>query len=200
MLKNKNVIFLGSSVTYGNDGYSFVEMLAERNDLIYVKEAQSGTALADTDEFSYVSRLVKKVDKSFRADAFVCQLSTNDAGRDLPQGKISQGFDIKEFDKGTTNGAIEFIIRYVKDTWDCPVFFYTGTRFDSERYAKMVADLQIIAEKWGIYVIDLWNEEALNHPTPEESARWMNDPIHPTTLGYSEYWLPFIEEALNEKL
>ncbi len=200
MLNNKNIIFLGSSVTYGNNGYSFVEMLAQRNLLTYIKEAQSGTALADTDEFSYVSRLVKKVDKSFKADAFVCQLSTNDAGRDLPQGKVSLGFDYSDFDKATTNGAIEFIIKYVKDTWSCPIFFYTGTRFDSPRYMQMVEDLSIIAKKWGIFVIDLWNEESLNHPSPSESERWMNDPVHPTELGYLEHWLPFIEAKLNEKL
>lgn len=200
MIKNKNIIFLGSSVTYGNDGYSFVEMLAERNNLIYIKQALSGTALADTDPSSYVSRLIEKVDRSFAADAFICQLSTNDAGRGLLQGRISEGFDYRDFDRSTTNGAIEYIIKYVKDTWNCPIFFYTGTRFDSERYALMVSDLHAIAKKWGIYVIDLWNDKELNDISKEKNAKWMNDPIHPTTLGYYEHWLPFIEKQLNERL
>ena len=200
MLKNKSFIFLGSSVTYGNNGYSFVEMLAERNALTYIKEAVSGTALAHTDDGSYVARLTSRVDKDFKADAFLCQLSTNDAGRNLPHGSISEGFEYSDFDKSTTCGAIEYIIKYVKDTWSCPVFFYTGTRFNSERYARMVSDLLVIAKKWDITVIDLWNEEYLNNITPEQTKRWMKDPVHPTTEGYMEHWLPFIEGKLCEKL
>ena len=128
MIDNKNVIFLGSSVTYGNSGYSFAEMLAARHRLIYIKEAVSGTALADTDSGSYVARLTSRVDKDFPANLFICQLSTNDAGRNLPHGEISQGYDYSDFDKSTTCGAIEFIIKYVRDTWGCPIFFYTGTK------------------------------------------------------------------------
>ena len=198
MLKNKNVIFLGSSVTYGNNGYSFVEMLAERHCLTYIKEAVSGTALADTDGGSYVSRLLSRVDKGFPAELFICQLSTNDAGRNLPQGSISSGFEYSDFDKTTTCGAIEFIIKYVKETWGCPIYFYTGTKYASPRYAKMVEDLLKIAEKWDIGVIDLWNDEALNSITPEEVARFMNDPVHPTTAGYLEHWLPFMESCLSD--
>ena len=197
MIKYKNVIFLGSSVTYGNNGYSFAEMLAERHSLVYIKEAVSGTALADTDNGSYVARLVSRVDPSFKADAFICQLSTNDAGRNLPQGSISSGFDYADFDKSTTCGAIEYIIKYVKDTWGCPIYFYTGTRYNSPRYAQMVDDLNEIAKKWGISVMDLWNEEELNNADPEQVKKWMNDPVHPTEAGYRENWLPFMEKCLE---
>lgn len=197
MIKYKNVIFLGSSVTYGNNGYSFAEMLAERHSLVYIKEAVSGTALADTDNGSYVARLVSRVDPSFKADAFICQLSTNDAGRNLPQGSISSGFDYADFDKSTTCGAIEYIIKYVKDTWGCPIYFYTGTRYNSPRYAQMVDDLNEIAKKWGISVMDLWNEEELNNTDPEQVKKWMNDPVHPTEAGYRENWLPFMEKCLK---
>ena len=197
MIKYKNVIFLGSSVTYGNNGYSFAEMLAERHSLVYIKEAVSGTALADTDNGSYVARLVSRVDPSFKADAFICQLSTNDAGRNLPQGSISSGFDYADFDKSTTCGAIEYIIKYVKDTWGCPIYFYTGTRYNSPRYAQMVDDLNEIAKKWGISVMDLWNEEELNNTDPEQVKKWMNDPVHPTEAGYRENWLPFMEKCLE---
>lgn len=197
MIKYKNVIFLGSSVTYGNNGYSFAEMLAERHSLVYIKEAVSGTALADTDNGSYVARLVSRVDPSFKADAFICQLSTNDAGRNLSQGSISSGFDYADFDKSTTCGAIEYIIKYVKDTWGCPIYFYTGTRYNSPRYAQMVDDLNEIAKKWGISVMDLWNEEELNNADPEQVKKWMNDPVHPTEAGYRENWLPFMEKCLE---
>ena len=31
-----------------------------------------------------------------------------------------------------------------------PVVFYTGTRFDNEKYGQMVDALQQLQEKWGI--------------------------------------------------
>ena len=55
------MLFLGSSVTYGacSGGYSFVEALAERTGLIPVKEAVSGTTLADVDDASYIARMLR---------------------------------------------------------------------------------------------------------------------------------------------
>ena len=62
-LKGKNILFLGSSVTYGSasGGISFVDLMAERCKSNCIKEAVSGTTLADINEDSYVSRL-KRVD------------------------------------------------------------------------------------------------------------------------------------------
>ena len=43
----------------------------------------------------------------------------------------------------TVAGSIEFIIAYAKEKWNCPVAFYTGTRYDSEAYAKDKTDNQL---------------------------------------------------------
>ena len=114
-LQGKTVLFLGSSVTYGSasGGVSFAELMAEKCDFRCVKEAVSGTTLADIDERSYVARL-KTVDTALPVDLFICQLSTNDAGRELP---VEQ-----------TEAALRFIITYVKETFGCPIAFYTNTR------------------------------------------------------------------------
>lgn len=79
-LTGKTVIFLGSSVTYGSasGGISFADMMAKELNFHCIKEAVSGTTLADLDETSYVSRL-KRLDPATKADLLICQLSTNDA-------------------------------------------------------------------------------------------------------------------------
>ena len=48
-LAGKQILFLGSSVTYGHfsEGVSFVEIIAERTGMLPVKEAVSGTTLVD---------------------------------------------------------------------------------------------------------------------------------------------------------
>ena len=59
-LNSKNIMFLGSSVTYGSasGGVSMVEVIAEKCGCNCVKHAVSGTTLADIGERSYVRRLL----------------------------------------------------------------------------------------------------------------------------------------------
>ena len=195
---SKKIIFLGSSVTYGSaaGGVSFADIICAKSSFEMIKEAVSGTTLVDEDDSSYVSRL-KRIDTD-SADLFICQLSTNDASLGKPLGEISEVFDKDSFDTKTVAGAIEYIIAYARKNWGCPIAFYTGTKFDSKPYSDMVALLKEIAEKWGIVVIDLWNESSFNEVSQEDYARYMSDPIHPTLEGYKEWWGPYIEKYINE--
>ena len=120
-LQNKTILFLGSSVTYGSaaGGISFVDIIQDLSRSICIKEAVSGTTLADINERSYVSRL-KAIDADKHIDLFVCQLSTNDATRKIELSKIEE--------------AIRYILDYVKTTFHCPIVFYTGTIYKSEEY------------------------------------------------------------------
>lgn len=198
-IQDKTVIFLGSSVTfgYGSMGVSFADFLEKTDGINVIKEAVSGTTLVDIKENSYVSRM-KTIDKNIKADAFVCQLSTNDATKEMPLGKISESYDINNFDTQTIAGAIEYIIAYAKTTWDCPVVFYTQAKYDSEHYAKMVDLLLEIQDKWDITVIDFWNDAEINDITEEQRKIYLIDHIHPTKAGYKEWWLPEFQESLYE--
>jgi len=203
-LKGKTIIYLGSSVTYGSDslGVSFVEYIDRLNGTTSVKEAVSGTTLVTKDDASgnsYIPRM-KTIDPDIPADAFICQLSTNDATRHMPLGKISEGFELADFDTETVAGAIEYIIAYAGKTWHCPVLFYTGTRFDCREYGEMVKLLLEIQKKWKIGVIDLWNDEALHAISEKDYNLYMSNPIHPTQAGYLLWWVPAMETYLYEFL
>lgn len=203
-LKGKTIIYLGSSVTYGSDslGVSFVEYIDRLNGTTSVKEAVSGTTLVTKDDASgnsYIPRM-KTIDPDIPADAFICQLSTNDATRHMPLGKISEGFELTDFDTETVAGAIEYIIAYAGKTWHCPVLFYTGTRFDCREYGEMVKLLLEIQKKWKIGVIDLWNDEALHAISEKDYNLYMSNPIHPTQAGYLLWWVPAMETYLYEFL
>lgn len=198
-IKDKTVIFLGSSVTYGygSMGVSFADFLEKTDGIKAIKEAVSGTTLVDVKDNSYVSRM-KTIDKTVKADAFVCQLSTNDATKEMSLGKISESYDINNFDTQTIAGAIEYIIAYAKTTWDCPVIFYTQAKYDSEHYAKMVDLLLEIQDKWDITVIDFWNDAEINNIIEDQRKIYLIDHIHPTKAGYKEWWLPKFQETLYE--
>ena len=195
------VLFLGSSVTYGSaaGGWSFADALAENHGLAIHKEAVSGTTLVNDSGESYIARMLR-LPAELKPAALVCQLSTNDAAQGKPLGDIHPGTEAADFDQHTVTGAMEFIIAHARNTWGCPVYFYTGTRFDSAAYAQMVLRLHELAEKWSITVIDLWNDPGMNAVSPEDYARFMHDPVHPTREGYLTWWTPRFAAALREYL
>lgn len=197
-LKDKRIAFLGSSVTWGFGalGESFVDYLAKKDGVVPIKEAVSGTTLVDKNVFSphdsYVARL-QTIDPTTKLDAFVLQLSTNDAkGQAGPLGQISQTDD---YDVRTITGAIEFILHYVQETWSVPTFVYTNPYYDNQLYKQMVGRLLALQPKWGFKIIDLYHDSTLPHGGP---SLYMADEIHPTRAGYQQNWLPIFEQKLQE--
>lgn len=197
-MAGKTVIFLGSSVTYGASakGVSFADYIGARNGCTVIKEAVSGTTLVESGLDSYIDRMKRIQAES--ADLFVCQLSTNDATQKRPLGVLSDGFERDTLDTGTIAGAIEYIISYARETWDCPVVFYTNPRYDSEFYGDMVSLLLEAAKKWDITVIDLWNDTTFNDISADLRSLYMADSIHPTQAGYLEWWTPKMEAILYQ--
>ena len=201
-LAGGKVLFLGSSVTYGEKSLreGIPEYFAARMGWQITKEAVSGTTLADTGKNSYVQRLLNKVDPQEKYSLVIVQLSTNDVGKKQPMGEIAAGTDLADFDTKTTTGAIEFIIRYARDTWDCPVAFYTNARYDSEAYGALVERLLELQEKWGIGVLNLWSDDSFNTISDADRALYMFDTVHPTKAGYREWWCPEMERQLCQWL
>lgn len=186
-LKGKTVWFLGSSVTYGaaSGGVSFADLMAERCEMQHLKEAVSGTVLADVEKDSYVARL-KQINSTQKPDLFICQLSTNDAN---PERVTLQ----------QTEDAVRFILEYVKTKFQCPIVFYTGTYFENERYVEMIEMLYRLQKEYSFYILDFYNDETMRNIDENLYREYMSDPVHPTLKGYSEWWTPkFIEfcEAL----
>ncbi len=195
-IAGKNICYLGSSVTYGFGGISFVDFITKRNNTGYVKEAVSGTTLAEVKEQSYVQRL-KTINKNLKFDLFICQLSCNDAIMNCTMGQI--GHVGTEHDTQTICGAIQYIIEYAHKTWSCPVVFYTNTAFyKNELYAAMVEKLNEMKLIYPyLYVIDFYNDKEFNAITDEERELYLEpDGIHPTWAGYLKWWTPKIEGIL----
>ncbi len=195
-ISDKKMLFLGSSVTYGyaSNGVSFVDYLAKRNGCTTVKEAVSGTTLVDSGSDSYVQRMIRNLSSQTGVDHFICQLSTNDASQNKPLGTISTSYNISDFDTSTVIGAMEYIISYAKDKWDCPVSFFTGTYYDNANYQSMVDALYKLQEKWDIGIIDLWNNQEMRDVSDSDYWKYMADTVHPTAKGYLEWWTPVFEE------
>lgn len=197
-LQGMRIAFLGSSVTQGSSsmGVSMADYIGVRNHCTVIKEALVGTTLADKGKSSYIQRMQRRLSPDDHFDLFVCQLSTNDASRKVPLGAISSSRQKEEFDTKTVAGAMEFIIVYVQETWDCPLVFYTNTHYDNEPYHHMVDLLSGLEEKWGMGVIDLWNDPEMRNLPQADYNLYMYDEVHPTQAGYLEWWTPVMEDYL----
>lgn len=191
--------FLGSSVTYGHTtgGVSFVDYLAENNNWICKKRAVSGTTLIDNGSGSYVQRMKNEINPNAPIDHFVVQLSTNDASQNKPLGMVSVSKNINEFDTSTIIGAMEYIIAYAYENWDCPVTFYTNPRYSSSLYVKMVDALYDLQEKWDIGIIDFYNYRNMDELTSSTLSSYMSDSIHPNANGYK--WMAEVMSELLTK-
>ena len=201
-LSGKTILWIGSSVTYGAHAgghYSMVDAVQDLHPaLTCEKYAISATTLVNTGEDSYVGRL-KRIPVEKEPDLIVVQLSTNDATTNKPFGEISDSTDIADFDDSTIAGAIETIIAYARDTYNCPVAFYSGSFCEKENYAEMVQLLLDIQKKWDICVIDLFhNEEMTALYGTDLYHTYMFDEVHPTRAGYVEWWTPVIDAELTE--
>lgn len=198
-LAGKHIAFLGSSVTagFGALGESFVDYLAKQDSIIPFKETLSGTTLVDRGVFtphdSYVSRL-QNIPANAPLDAFVLQLSTNDAkGTAGPLGTISSSH---HYDPHTITGAIETILATVRQRWDVPILVYTNPRYHNELYRQMVERLLTLQDKWSFATVDLYHSPSFDL-TADQFALYMADFIHPTRAGYQQKWLPVFEKALE---
>ena len=60
----------------------------------------------------------------------------------------------------------------------------------------MVTRVLELQEKWGIGVIDLYNDAELNSIDTETYDYYMYDKIHPTKAGYLKWWPPAIQKYL----
>ena len=220
-LEGKTVYWLGSSVVYGSasGGVTMAEYMAKRQNCTSVKDAVSGTAFFNGGEYEYLAqrnyatRCVTSTEFDTEADVdfFVCQISTNDAKYPeyLGEATADDVLDRSEFDLTTTMGAVEYIISYVQETWGCPVVFFSGIcgyegEERHENYGVLVDCIRALEDKWGIYVLDLFNDEEFNDLTDEERALYVadygTDNIHPTKAGYLEWWTPAFESYLTEVL
>lgn len=194
-LYGKHILFLGSSVTFGFGALaeSFVDDLWKKDGVIATKDAENGTTLVEKDRYrqgdSYLARFKEDLERK-PPEAFVLQLSTNDAQTHQQLGKIkSTGHD---FDTQTILGALQYMVWQAQEKWHCPILLYTNPDFGNPFYGQMVEQALILAKQEGFTVLDLYHE--LNQKL---APLYMADPIHPTRAGYLKIWTPLFERELD---
>lgn len=227
-LDDMTFYWLGSSVTYGAsaEAKAVPDYLQVMTGSKNVKEAVSGTTILTEEgsNSSYVKRMESTTDFDKNAEivAFICTVSTNDAMSTYKEnwGEVTADnvTDLEEFDLSTTMGGLEYIINYVKQTWDCPVYLYSSSHITAEGvrstvdptgadYAALVEKVDDVLEKYSrlegytVKFIDMFNDEEFNAVVSDEYFDWsMSDPIHPNKAAYMNWWTPYFAAFLENEL
>lgn len=196
-LFGKRILFLGSSVTFGFGalGESFVDDLWRQEGVRAVKDAENGTTLVDHDRFrqgdSYVGRFDEDLTKQ-RPDAFVLQVSTNDATLKEPLGQMTDG----KASADTITGALQYMITKAQKKWHCPILLFTNPDFGNGLYRQMVKRSYQLARHYQLTLLDMNRDSSYL----AKKSLYMADAIHPTRAGYLEKWTPAFSKKLGKIL
>ena len=227
-LEDKTFYWLGDSVTfgYGSNGEAVPEYLSALTGCQCVKDAVSGTKIqwAKDDSQSFVSRLVHgnifQKDKSI--DAFFVQISVNDVTNNfyVNMGNVTseETLSLSDFDTATTIGGLEYIINFVEETWNCPIYLCTqnfygdngprkDTYFNSQQYNLLLDKVYDTLGKYSrhndfsVSIIDLYDDLSFNEAISDDYFKWcMLDPIHPKRAAYRNWWAPYFQAFLEQSL
>ena len=208
-LKGKTILNIGSSVADGTGSYgtTYGDYLQAMDGCTVISQAKMATTLSlrEGRNDSFVERLTQEVDPNEQIDLVLVQVSSNDATSGQSIGSPTDSFDLDSFDTTTVCGAVEYIIAYCKETWDCPVVFFTGTYFEAGlvyqpgNYKEMVSMMYDVMDKWegqDVSLIDQWNDPEMLAVSDEDYQLYMCDGVHPTKAGYLLWWLPNFQKAL----
>ena len=65
---------------------------------------------------------------------------------------------------------------------------------------KMVALLYDLKKKYDFYILDLYHDKEMRDVSETDYQRYMKDKIHPTLLGYREWWTPKFVDFLENSV
>ncbi len=214
---DKNAVFVGDSITAGTgcEGDTYWQLLEE---LLEFKSTTamgvSGSCISSTSDYgSEHDPLANRYGDIPEADLITVFMGTNDYGHDTPIGTLDDEGDISFL------GALNTIIPELQAKYpDAKIVFITpihrygfGTNsatgethtFDSapngagHTLEDYVNAIKAACDKYGVDVIDLYNELDIDPSSEEAREYYMTDGLHPTTAGHREI-AELLEHALTE--
>jgi lysophospholipase L1-like esterase len=211
-LSGLKVLFFGDSITRAkSDGRGWPARL---NDMYgfreYLNEGVSGSTIAG----EAGNRIITPVRNCYKmhtdTDLVILHGGTNDAWQGFPLGEISEGFDVKNVDVGTTAGALEYLLFHTKRMYPnagvgfIVNFKFVGANSKLDNMQNYVDTIIAILEKWEVPYVDLYHNAELEAKLkPQETTNFNNgDHVHPNAKGYdiiTPYIASWLEETFVEK-
>lgn len=223
----KTALFFGDSICAGTTvpegsgyyGYGWGGLIGEENGMAWGNYGKNGGVVTHISSLDNNLWLSKRLDTAFEtyktADYVIFEGGCNDGDTlgEAGLGTISSNFTT--FDTTTFSGAFESFILKVINTYPTAKIGYLcapkmglNANFGNNIYRKYFDRAVEICKKWGVPVLDLWNESPLNpmltaHYDNSLSAseanangKFYTDGQHLTLAGYQQIKTP-IEEFMR---
>jgi hypothetical protein len=213
-LHGKRVISFGDSIMFGmgNSGEGITDMIAQKYGMEYRDYSLSGATFGKVAGRSHIPNQVKKaVNLKDTADIILVNGGTNDM-RKLPIGKMNEKFNIKNPDIKTFAGGMEYALALIGEAWpDVPVVYVRAHDTDccDDKTERRFGEYSLkIAEHWGLQCVDIFSDTGFdaekaairNRYTMISSDTKEGDSVHPTALGYAQYYLPAVSDMIENLL
>ena len=213
-LFEKTALFFGDSICAGTTievdakkGYGWAGLIGVKNYMDwknYGKDGGTVTDIADVNSNLWLSTQVTSAIAEYpEADYLVLEGGCNDADQLHEEGLGEISADYVNFDESTFSGAMEALILRLLTAYPEAKLAYVipqkmgawGTNFNGRIYVTYFERAKEICKKWGVPVLDLWNECPLN-PLLSCHGSFYTDGQHLTLAGY-EYITPRIEAFME---
>ena len=206
ILNGKTLLSFGDSITfgYGNNGISYVDYIAENNNMVKINKAISGASFTLCSDRSHILEQMTQM-TSQKADYIIFNGLTNDVSSSPDWGTISEGYD-GPFDVNTFCGGFESCCSLLKNNWiDSKILFVAVHKMcsrDTGGQERLQALAKEMCNKWSIPYVDLYNEGLNTYLTSMKDRFTANesgvpDGTHPNALGYKTFYVNAIESKLK---
>lgn len=212
-LKGKNVISFGDSIMYGagNDNRGIASIIGEKYGMNFTDYSVKGATMGTCSGRGHIPNQIRKaINAGKNADLILINGGTNDM-KYTTLGSFTNGYDMSSTGEITYTEAFEKTYWMIMNHWNnVPVIYIRSHNMllGTEENERKFGDRGIaIAEKWKAAPIDLYNNTSFNADNEQIANRYTlidysygdydGDTIHPTALGYAEFYLPAISDVLT---
>ena len=193
-LQNKNIVFIGDSITnsYGYKGWS--GELEEHYLINRYNIGVGGTSYANITGRDRIYQQVSKI-PNVDVDFFVLNGGVNDIWSNANLGSVSNisvsNATVNSFDTNTTAGSMEQMFCYLRTNYpNAQILFVINyicynSDWDGVRFRDEFAPLaKALCEKWDVPYVDLVNNDGFNAKFSALDGVHTYDGVHGNDLGY----------------
>ncbi len=194
-LENKNMVFIGDSITASGGYKGWSGELEEHYFINRYNIGAGGTSYATISGRGQIFSQTQNIPTGVEIDYFVLNGGVNDIWSAWDLGSVSsvavENATVDSFDVNTTAGGMEKLLCYLRTnypnakiafiiTYNC---FDSG--FDSVRYRDEFVPLaKAVCEKWGVPYLDLVNNDTFNATFNALPGIHTYDGVHANDVGY----------------
>lgn len=202
-LKGKTVMTFGDSIMHGDGNYDvgIADLLSQKYMMKAVDYSKGGATfgyVADREQIS--NQILMSIQKNEQADIILINGGTNDM-RKVEVGCVSEGYEYGKQGRKEYAQGMEYALGLLQDNYPLtPVLYIRAHNMDYSTEEKEIqyGDFALdICEKWGIGVVDMYNDSGFDAHDPVIRKNYTaainqnpdGDSVHPNRLGYFKYYI-----------